>query len=192
MAQIFSAIPGLASLMSYWYHFAIMFEALFILTTVDAGTRIARFILQEAMGKVYAPFAKTNWIPGTLISSFLIVFSWGYFIYTGSVSTIWPMFGVANQLLATLALAIGTSFLINNGKRKYIWITVAPMTFVGITTVTGGVMNMLNIYIPQMLDENTRIQGTINTFLTGIILVCVVLIIVEATHKWIKKVPQPA
>ncbi len=184
MAQIFSAIPGLAGLMSYWYHFAIMFEALFILTTVDAGTRIARFIMQEALGKVYAPFARTNWIPGNLITSLLVVFSWGYFIYTGSVSTIWPMFGVANQLLATLALAIGTSFLINNGKRKYIWITVGPMIFVGITTITGGVMNMINIYIPQITGENTRVQGTINTLLTGIILICVTLIIIEATHKW--------
>lgn len=186
MAQIFSAIPGLAGLMSYWYHFAIMFEALFILTTVDAGTRIARFILQEALGKIYAPFARTSWIPGNIITSLLVVFAWGYFIYTGSVSTIWPMFGVANQLLATLALAVGTSFLINSGKRKYIWITLVPMTFVGITTITGGVMNMLNIYIPQMTGENTRVQGTINTVLTGIILVCVSLIILEATQKWVK------
>jgi carbon starvation protein len=115
-----------------------------------------------------------------------VVFAWGYFIYTGSVSTIWPMFGVANQLLATLALAIGTSFLINHGKRKYIWVTLGPMIFVGITTVTGGVMNMLNIYIPQILEEKTRVQGTINTLLTGIILICVVLIISEASHKWIK------
>jgi carbon starvation protein len=188
MAQVFSSIPGLAGLMSYWYHFAIMFEALFILTTVDAGTRIARFILQEALGKVYAPFARANWWPGSIITSLLIVFSWGYFIYTGSVSTIWPMFGVANQLLATLALAIGTSFLINNGKRKYILITLVPMTFVGVTTVTGGIMNMVNIYIPQMTGENTKTQGTINTLLTGIILICVSLIIVEATQKWIKEI----
>jgi carbon starvation protein len=186
MAQIFSAIPGLAGLMSYWYHFAIMFEALFILTTVDAGTRIARFITQESLGKIYAPFAKTNWIPGNLITSFLVVFAWGYFIYTGSVSTIWPMFGVANQLLATLALAVGTSFLINHGKRKYIWITLGPMIFVGITTITGGVMNMLNIYIPQILTEKSRVQGSINTLLTGVILICVVLIISEASHKWMK------
>ncbi len=186
MAQIFSAIPGLAGLMSYWYHFAIMFEALFILTTVDAGTRIARFIMQEALGKVYEPFGKTNWIPGNLITSFLVVFAWGYFIYTGSVSTIWPMFGVANQLLATLALAVGTSYLINTGKRKYIWITIVPMIFVGITTITGGIMNMINIYIPQITDEKTSVQGTINTLLTTIILVCVVLIISEATHKWIR------
>lgn len=186
MAQIFSAIPGLAGLMSYWYHFAIMFEALFILTTVDAGTRIARFILQEALGKIYEPFGKTNWIPGNLITSFLVVFAWGYFIYTGSVSTIWPMFGVANQLLATLALAVGTSYLINTGKRKYIWITLVPMTFVGITTIIGGIMNMLNIYIPQIANEKTSVQGTINTLLTAIILVCVVLIISVATQKWIK------
>ncbi len=185
MAQIFSAIPGLANLMSYWYHFAIMFEALFILTTVDAGTRIARFIMQEALGKIYAPFAKTHWIPGNLLTSFVVVFAWGYFIYTGSVSTIWPMFGVANQLLATLALAVGTSFLINNGKKKYIWITLVPMTFVGITTITGGVMNMFNMYIPQIMVEKTRIQGSINTILTGVILVCVVLIIIEASRKWI-------
>ncbi|MEI6678452.1 MAG: carbon starvation protein A [Mariniphaga sp.] len=184
MAQVFSAIPGLSGLMSYWYHFAIMFEALFILTTVDAGTRIARFILQEALGKVYTPFARTNWLIGNLITSFLIVFAWGYFIYTGSVSTIWPMFGVANQLLATLALAVGTSFLINNGKRKYIWITLVPMVFVGITTITGGMMNMINIYIPQMSGGKTQVQGTINTFLTAIILICVLLIIFEAVHKW--------
>ena len=187
MAQVFSAIPGLAGLMSYWYHFAIMFEALFILTTVDAGTRIARFILQEAMGKIYAPFAKTNWLIGNLITSFLVVFAWGYFIYTGSVSTNWPMFGVANQLLATLALAVGTSFLMNHGKRKYMWITIVPMIFVGVTTVTGGLMNMINIYIPQMGSATSRVQGTINTFLTSIILICVLLIIFEATRKWIKK-----
>jgi carbon starvation protein len=186
MAQVFSAIPGLSGLMSYWYHFAIMFEALFILTTVDAGTRIARFILQEALGKIYSPFARANWIPGSLITSFLIVFAWGYFIYTGSVATIWPMFGVANQLLATLALAIGTSFLINNGKRKYMWITLGPMIFVGITTITGGIMNMINIYIPQISVATTRIQGTINTLLTGVILICVVLILSEAIHKWVK------
>jgi carbon starvation protein len=191
MAQVFSSIPGLAGLMSYWYHFAIMFEALFILTTIDAGTRIARFILQEALGKIYSPFAETNWLVGNLITSFLVVFAWGYFIYTGSVATIWPMFGVANQLLATLALAIGTSFLINHGKRKYIWITVIPMVFVGVTTITGGVMNLFNIYIPMMSVAKTQVQGTINTLLTSLILVCVLLIITEATRRWFKKDGKP-
>ena len=191
MAQVFSAIPGLSGLMSYWYHFAIMFEALFILTTIDAGTRIARFILQEAFGKVYPPFGRTNWLIGNLVTSFMVVFAWGYFIYTGSVSTIWPMFGVANQLLATLALAIGTSFLINHGKRKYIWITLIPMSFVGITTIAGGVMNMVNIYIPQISVPKTRIQGTINTFLTTIILICVLLIITEAVKQWFRGDHKP-
>ena len=186
MAQVFSSIPGLSGLMSYWYHFAIMFEALFILTTIDAGTRIARFILQEAMGKIYTPFGKTSWLPGNLITSLMVVFAWGYFIYTGTVATIWPMFGVANQLLATLALAIGTSFLINNGKRRYIWITLIPMIFVGVTTISGGMMNLFNIYIPQMNMQNTRVQGTINTLLTSVILICVLLIIFEAAKRWFK------
>ncbi len=190
MAQIFSNLPGLRGLMSYWYHFAIMFEALFILTTVDAGTRIARFILQESMGKIYAPFARTNWLPGSLITSLLIVFAWGYFIYTGTVSTIWPMFGVANQLLATLALAIGTSYLINHGKRKYIWITVVPMTFVGITTITGGVMNLVNIYLPQTITDSTRMQGIVNSTLTIVILICVLLILTEAISKWVQTSSQ--
>jgi carbon starvation protein len=163
-----------------------MFEALFILTTVDAGTRIARFILQEILGKVYKPFAKKNWVPGNIITSLLVVLAWGYFIYTGSISTIWPMFGVANQLLATLALAIGTSFLINNGKQKYIWITLLPMIFVGVTTITGGIKNLFNIYIPQISIQATKVQGVINAFLTCIILFFVLMIIFEAAQKWIK------
>jgi carbon starvation protein len=150
MAYIFTSIPGMKHLMSYWYHFAIMFEALFILTTIDAGTRIGRFLLQEALGKVYKPFGKTNWLPGNLIASLLIVFTWAYFIYTGTVSTIWPMFGAANQLLATIALAIGTSFIINRGRAKYAWVTILPMTFVGITTLTAAILNIKNIYIPQL------------------------------------------
>jgi carbon starvation protein len=186
MAQIFSSKPGFSSLMSYWYHFAIMFEALFILTTVDAGTRIARFILQEVLGKVYKPFGQTNWLIGNLITSLVVVFAWGYFIYTGSVTTIWPMFGVVNQLLATLALAIGTSYLVNRGMIRYSWITIIPMTFVGITTITGGVMNLINLYIPQVLDHKTVIKGSINALLTVIILVCVLMIIAEAIPKWFK------
>lgn len=186
MAQIFSSIPGLTNLMSYWYHFAIMFEALFILTTIDAGTRIARFILQEVFGKVYKPFGRTNWLIGNIFTSFVVVMLWGYFIYTGSVTTIWPMFGVANQLLATLALAIGTSYIINRGMIRYSWITITPMAFVGITTITGGIMNLINIYIPQMLAEKTAVQGTINSLLTVVILACVLMIITEAIPKWIK------
>lgn len=190
MAQIFSSIPGLKGLMSYWYHFAIMFEALFILTTIDAGTRIARFVLQETFGRFYRPFGRTTWLPGNLFTSLLVVLAWGYFIYTGTVSTIWPMFGVANQLLATLALAVGTSYLINHGKKKYAWITLLPMTFIGVTTVTGGIMNLANIYIPQMLAEKTVVQGSINTLLTLLILICVISIIIDVMPRWYKKAKQ--
>jgi carbon starvation protein len=187
MAQIFSSIPGLRGLMSYWYHFAIMFEALFILTTIDAGTRIARFLLQEFFGKFIKPFAKTDWLIGNLITSFLIVFAWGYFIYTGSVATLWPMFGTANQLLATVALAVGTSYIINNGKAKYAWVTIAPMAFVGITTLTAGWKNIFGLYLPQISIAETQVQGIINLLLTSLIMICVVVILGNAIPKWIKQ-----
>jgi len=185
MAYIFSSIPGMKHLMSYWYHFAIMFEALFILTTIDAGTRIGRFLLQEAFGKVYKPFQKTNWLPGNLITSGLIVFAWAYFIYTGTVSTIWPMFGTANQLLATIALTVGTSFIINRGRQKYAWVTILPWIFVGVTTMTAAFLNIKNIYIPQVRETTTFIPGLINLILTVSIMICVVIIIYNAVPKWI-------
>ncbi|HLP74738.1 MAG TPA: carbon starvation protein A [Bacteroidales bacterium] len=198
MAYIFSSIPGMKHLMSYWYHFAIMFEALFILTTIDAGTRIGRFILQEAFGKVYKPFQRTNWLPGNLVTSGVIVLAWAYFIYTGSVSTIWPMFGTANQLLATIALVIGTSFIINRGRIKYAWITIIPMLFVGVTTMTAAFLNIKNIYLPQMEVEATRVPGTINLILTGCIIVSVIVIFANAVPGWVSalrnnvSVPQSA
>jgi len=188
MAQIFSAIPGLKGLMAYWYHFAIMFEALFILTTIDAGTRIGRFVLQEAMGKIYSPFSRTSWLPGTILTSTIIVFAWAYFIYTGTISSIWPMFGAANQLLATVALAIGTTFIINRGRAKYAWVTLIPMTFVGVTTVTAGIMNMAKIYLPMMHNPGLLIQGYVNFILTSIILISVLIIISDAAPRWISAV----
>lgn len=191
MAYIFSSIPGMKHLMSYWYHFAIMFEALFILTTIDAGTRIGRFLLQEAFGKVYKPFRQTNWLPGNLISSCLIVFAWAYFIYTGTVSTIWPMFGTANQLLATIALTIGTSFIINKGRLKYAWVTILPLIFVGITTMTAAVLNIKNIYIPQVSDPKTFVPGLINLILTLSIMISVVVIFFNAVPQWVRAYRRP-
>ncbi len=187
MAQIFSSIPGLKSLMSYWYHFAIMFEALFILTIIDAGTRIARFVLQEGLGKVYKPFGVTDWLPGNLITSALVVFAWAYFVYTGSVSTIWPMFGTANQLLGAIALAVGTSYIINTGKGKYAWITIIPMIFVAITTLTAGTLNIKNLFIPQMYEPATFTPGLINFILTIIIMVCVLIILADAVPRWVNR-----
>ncbi|MCX6301247.1 MAG: carbon starvation protein A [Bacteroidia bacterium] len=193
MAYIFSSIPGMKHLMSYWYHFAIMFEALFILTTIDAGTRIGRFLLQEAMGKVYKPFRRTDWLPGNLIASGLIVFAWAYFIYTGTVATIWPMFGAANQLLATIALAIGTSFIINRGRAKYAWVTILPMIFVGVTTMVAAILNIKNIYIPQISESATMVPGIINLVLTVSIIVSVIIIFVNAVPGWVKSLsPNPS
>ena len=186
MAQIFTKIPGLNSLMSYWYHFAIMFEALFILTTIDAGTRVARFIVQELIGKFYPPFARTNWLPANLISSGIVVSFWGYFIYTGSVSTLWPMFGTANQLLAGIALAIGTSFIINSGKKRYAWVTLVPMLFVLAVTFTAAIMNITNIYIPQLHEDGKLVTGIINLTLTSVIMLCVLVILRDAVPQWFK------
>ena len=186
MAYIFSSIPGMDHLMSYWYHFAIMFEALFILTTIDAGTRIGRFLLQEALGRAYKPFGRTDWLPGNLLASGIVVFAWAYFIYTGSVSTIWPMFGTANQLLATIALAVGTSFVINRGRIRYAWITIVPMLFVGVTTITAAILNIKNIYLPMVSSPATAIPGIINLILTLVILVCVVIIFYNAVPGWVK------
>src|SRR5437667_929632 len=130
MAQIFTGIPGMRSLISDSYHFTILFEALFILTTISAGTRVTRFILQEWVGKFYPPFARADWLPASISSSMLAVVAWAYFIWTGSISTIWPMFGIANQLLGSIALCVGTSLILNSGRAKYAWITALPMSFV--------------------------------------------------------------
>jgi carbon starvation protein len=186
MAQIFSAVAGLQSLMSYWYHFAIMFEALFILTTIDAGTRIARFILQEAFGKFYPPFARPGWLPGNLAASGAVVLAWGSLLYYGSIATIWPMFGTANQLLATIALAVGTSYIINRGKARYAWVTLVPMTFVGATTLIAGWMNITGIYIPMLDDPAKSTQGLVNLVLTAAIIVSVLAILADALPRWLR------
>jgi carbon starvation protein len=138
MSSILGNLPGMRGLMPYWYNFALMFEALFILTTVDAGTRVARFLLQEFGGIIYKPLARQAWLPGNALMSAVVVAAWGYLIYSGSVSTIWPMFGVSNQLLAAIALGVGTTIIIKEGKTKYAWVTAAPMVFMFVTTFTAS------------------------------------------------------
>ena len=182
MADIFSRLPGMRGLMAYWYHFAIMFEALFILTTIDAGTRVARFALQEFIGRAYKPFARSDWLPGSLISTTVICLAWGYFIRTGSIDTIWPMFGVSNQLLAGVALAVGTTILINQGKAKYVWVTLLPLAFVAVTTLTAGYMNVRDNYWPRAIGPNPalHVQGYILTICTSIMMVLAVVLLVSA------------
>jgi carbon starvation protein len=185
MAQIFRGLPGMDRLMGYWYHYAIMFEALFILTTIDTGTRVARYVLQELMGKVHKPFGNSAWLPGNLITSSVVVLGWGYLIYTGSISTLWPLFGTGNQLLATIALAVATTFLINMGRQKYAWITVVPMCFVGVTTITAGVLSIKNIFWPLTSIPGQVLTGYLDSVLMTIFIVGVVLVVFSAVRRWI-------
>ena len=185
MAQIFRGLPGMARLMGYWYHYAIMFEALFILTTIDTGTRVARYVLQELVGKVHKPFGNSSWLPGNLITSLVVVLGWGYLIYTGNISTIWPLFGTGNQLLATIALAVTTTFLINMGKQKYAWITAIPMCFVGVTTLTAGVLSIKNIFWPLTSKPGQVFTGYLDTVLMCIFIAGVILVVFDAVRRWI-------
>jgi carbon starvation protein len=185
MAQIFRGLPGMTKLMGYWYHYAIMFEALFILTTVDTGTRVARYVLQELMGKVHKPFGNTTWLPGNLLTSSLVVLGWGYLIYTGNISTIWPLFGTGNQLLATIALAVVTTFLINMGKQRYAWVSFVPMIFVGVTTVTAGVLSIKDIFLPLTSKPGQVFTGYLDTVLMSIFIAGVILVVFDAVRRWI-------
>lgn len=185
MAQIFKGLPGMDRLMAYWYHYAIMFEALFILTTVDTGTRVARYVLQELMGRVHKPFANSAWLPGNLIATSCVVSGWGYLIYTGTISTIWPLFGTGNQLLATIALSISTTFLINMGKAKYALITAIPMCFVGVTTVTAGILSIKNTFWPLTSKPGQMFTGYLDTTLMGIFILGVVLVVFDAARRWV-------
>ncbi|MBP2650746.1 MAG: carbon starvation protein CstA [Firmicutes bacterium] len=178
MAHIFSNIPGMKSLMSFWYHFCIMFEALFILTIIDAGTRVGRYLLQEMGGVIYKPLKNTQWLPGILITSALISAAWGYLVLQGSISTIWPLFGVSNQLLGTLTLAVGTTMLFRMGKARYTWITICPMIFMAITTFGAGYENIANIYLP--------VKNYLLATITGIMMVLVVVVIIDSIRRWIE------
>jgi len=184
MARIFSdAMPPLRSLIAYWYHFAIMFEALFILTTIDAGTRIARFLVQEILGKIWRPLGDLEWLPASMLATGLVVFGWGYFIATGSVETIWPMFGMANQLLAVIALAVVTTALFNSGRGRYAPVTILPMLFVSITTAVGGYYEVTHKFW-GMIQAGKVVAGWLNIGLTLALLACVAVIVGSAVIRW--------
>ncbi len=191
MARIFTkAMHNLGlpidGVMKYWYHFAIMFEALFILTTIDTGTRIARFLLQEVGGKVYAPLERTDWWPGAVLATFLVTAAWGTLVYTGSIDTIWPMFGIANQLLAVVALALVTTLLVNTGRAKYAPVTLLPMLFVTATTLTAA-FTMTTQWFPQMMQSGVPsvvVKGALSLVMTVFVVTCVLTLLLLAVSRW--------
>ena len=185
IAKIFAGIPGLGGLMKYWYHFAIMFEALFILTTIDTGTRVARFLVGEFGGRFYKKLEEPNWLPGSVVTSLLVVAGWAAFIWSGSISTIWPMFGIANQLLAAVALCVATTIIINSGKAKYAWVTLIPLSFVSTTTLVAGFKSITDIFWPLAQKPETSLQGFINTGLTAIIMVAAIVIMLDSIRRWL-------
>jgi carbon starvation protein len=191
MARVFSGLPGMKGLLAYWYHFAIMFEALFILTTIDTGTRVGRFLLQELLGKISPRFERTwgntSWMPGALVTSLAIVAAWSWFILTGSIAIIWPMFGIANQLLASVALVVGTTILLREAKKvRYALITFLPLLFVGTTTITAGVRSLLEIYLPMAQGAATATIGRVCSAVTTLLLACVFIILVVSFREWAK------
>ncbi len=213
MAQIFSSTIGGPRLLSIWYHFAIMFEALFILTVLDAGTRVGRFMIQELGGRVWKPFARSGWTPGILFSSGLIVAAWGYFLYQGvvdplgGINSLWPLFGIANQLLAAVALVVATTILLKMGRTRWIWVTLVPMAWLVSATMTAsyqkifsldprigflsfasalssqivaGQIPAANIAATQRLIFNQRLDAAV----TAVLALMILVLIVEALYQW--------
>ncbi len=224
MAQIFSSTIGGDRLLSIWYHFAIMFEALFILTVLDAGTRVGRFMIQELGGRFWKPLGRMNWMPSILLSSAIIVGAWGYFLYQGvidplgGINSLWPLFGISNQLLAAVALVVATTILLKMDKLKWIWITMTPMSWLVVITMTAsyqkifspnprvGFLSQANALAAQInagkvaaakIVEtqrnvfNLRLDAAVTAVLAAMILV----LLAEATVQWyglLRRTRQPS
>jgi carbon starvation protein len=192
IAKIFSGLPGMKALLAYWYHFAIMFEALFVLTTIDTGTRIGRFLVQELVARVSPRLGAPGWLPGALLSTGFIVGGWTYFLLTGSIATIWPMFGVANQLLACAALCVATTIILREARdKRYAAVTLLPLVFVSTTTITAGIQAIRQLYLPMTGAPETAFTGWVNLIVIGTLLACVALIIGGSVRRWISPLPRP-
>jgi carbon starvation protein len=186
MATIFASVPGLRGLIAYWYQFALLFEALFILTTIDAGTRVARYLVQEMGSSAYRRFGDLNWAPGVVLASGAVVAAWGYLIANGSISTIWPMFGAANQLLGTLALCVGTTLLIKMGKARYLWVTAVPMVFVGAITFTASwqLYDLFSAKAAAATVAKEAFNFRLDAALVASVALLAVIILVESARQW--------
>jgi carbon starvation protein len=222
MAHIFANVLG-SSAMALWYHFAIMFEALFILTTLDAGTRVGRFMLQDLLGHVWEPLGRTSWYPSVVLSSTVVVGSWGYFLYQGvidplgGINILWPLFGIANQLLAAIALIVATTIIIRGGRARYAWTTLLPLAWLLAVTMTAGYQKIWSAdarlgflagaeKLAHDLAAGTvaadKIRGVeaqmfnlrLDAAVTGLFMAMVLVIIVEAVRVWVRELrgPTPA
>jgi carbon starvation protein len=214
MAHIFARTLGGDTFTAIWYHFAVMYEALFILTLLDAGSRVGRFLLQDLLGHLWKPLGRTSWYPGVILSSALIVAAWGYFLYQGvmdplgGINSLWPLFGIANQLLAVVALCVATSILIKMKKSRYSWVTILPMLWLVMVTLTAGCQKIFHSD-PRIgfLAEASRLESTISdgkvspakivtvqkqifnnrldASVTALFLVMVLVILIDCARVWL-------
>lgn len=184
MAHIFNSIPFMDEVMAYWYNFAIMFEAVFILTAIDAGTRVGRFFLQEMLGGVIPRFRDKDWMPGGVIAGLLFTFAWGYLVYTGNVSSIWPLFGISNQLLAACGLIVCTTMLIRLNRGKYALCSAIPGVFMAVITFWAGYAQVADIYLPngQYLLASLAVLA----------MVLMLVVFIGAFRKWYRLLAMPA
>jgi carbon starvation protein len=222
MASIFSSAFG-KGLIALWYHFAIMFEAIFILTTIDAGTRVGRFMVQDALGQIIKPMGRTSWYPSVLIASTLIVAGWGYFLYVGvvdpngGINILWPLFGIANQMLAAIALTVATGILIKSGKVRYAWVTALPLTWIAIVTTTAAYQKIFSpdvklgffaaandmadklaagtlaadrVAVAPTLIFNQRLDGWL-TVVFAVLMWTVILAMVRVSIRYLRGLPVP-
>jgi carbon starvation protein len=211
MAHIFATTAGGRAVIGFWYHFAIMFEALFILTILDAGTRVGRFMLQDLLGHVWKPLGRTSWMPGVIATSAMIVGAWGYFLIQGvrdplgGINSLWPLYGTANQLLAAIALCVATTILLKMRGAKYMWITCAPLAWLVTVTFTAAWQKIfspvpaigflaqadrleaaLRAGVPNAAATQTLIfNARLDAALCGIFLVLVATILLDSVRVWI-------
>jgi carbon starvation protein len=209
MAQIFSHSIGGKALMAIWYHFALMFEALFILTVLDAGTRVGRFMVQDALGHVWKPLGRTSWYPSILANSALIVAAWGYFLCQGvkdplgGINSLWPLFGISNQLLATVALCVATTIIIKMGRPKYVPVTLVPLTWLVAVTFSASYYKVFDpnprigfLAHARLLESGANaaapatarliFNDRLDALVTGILIVLIAAILVESATEWIR------
>jgi carbon starvation protein len=213
MAHMFAGVIGSKAALALWYHFAIMFEALFILTTIDAGTRVGRFLIQDLLGYIWRPLGETRSTAGNWIGSAAFVTAWGWFLYQGvvdplgGVNSLWPIFGVANQLLAVIALALGTTVLIKMGRKRYLWVPLLPLAWLLAVTMTAGWMKIFSAdprlgFLSQADVLEGKIAGggasaqlaewhrlvvsnRVDAIVTGTFLVLVALVVLSSVRMWV-------